>query len=142
MTAQRYVHDILQPYVLPLVQRLPGALFQQDNAWLTRVPQDCLRTVTVLPWPARSPYLFPIWHICANHLGRLWPSHSQRAFLLLVFLFLKTSLAGVISKFLLITSHLGIDEKTDPTVPGYCKSNSIFGMYIANNPEGRHPSTL
>ncbi|GFU05064.1 transposable element Tcb2 transposase [Trichonephila clavipes] len=32
MTAQRYVRDILQPHVLPLMQRLPGALFQQDNA--------------------------------------------------------------------------------------------------------------
>ncbi|GFW09501.1 transposable element Tcb2 transposase [Trichonephila clavipes] len=32
MTAQRYVHDILQPHVLPLMQRLPGAIFQQDNA--------------------------------------------------------------------------------------------------------------
>ncbi|GFU09965.1 transposable element Tcb1 transposase [Trichonephila clavipes] len=32
MTAQRYVHDILQPRVLPLMLRLPGAIFQQDNA--------------------------------------------------------------------------------------------------------------
>ncbi|GFT94365.1 uncharacterized protein TNCV_2391501 [Trichonephila clavipes] len=32
MTAQRYVHDILQPHALPLMQRLPGAIFQQDNA--------------------------------------------------------------------------------------------------------------
>ncbi|GFY06567.1 transposable element Tcb2 transposase [Trichonephila clavipes] len=32
MTAQRYVHYILQPHVLPLMQRLPGAIFQQDNA--------------------------------------------------------------------------------------------------------------
>ncbi|GFT43351.1 HTH_Tnp_Tc3_2 domain-containing protein [Trichonephila clavipes] len=32
MTVQRYVHDILQPHMLPLMQRLPGAIFQQDNA--------------------------------------------------------------------------------------------------------------
>ncbi|GFU08010.1 hypothetical protein TNCV_1527541 [Trichonephila clavipes] len=32
MTAQRYVHDILQPRVLPLIQRLPEAIFQQDIA--------------------------------------------------------------------------------------------------------------
>ncbi|GFS67646.1 transposable element Tcb1 transposase [Trichonephila clavipes] len=32
MTTQRYVHDILQQHVLPLMQRLPGAIFQQDNA--------------------------------------------------------------------------------------------------------------
>ncbi|GFV15520.1 transposable element Tcb1 transposase [Trichonephila clavipes] len=34
---------------------------------LTR--QDRLRTVTTLPWPARSPYLSPIEHIW-DHLGR------------------------------------------------------------------------
>ncbi|GFV77702.1 transposable element Tcb2 transposase [Trichonephila clavipes] len=32
MTAQWYVNDILQPHVLPLMQRLPRAIFQQDNA--------------------------------------------------------------------------------------------------------------
>ncbi|GFT97039.1 transposable element Tcb2 transposase [Trichonephila clavipes] len=59
MTAQRYVHDILQRHVLP------GAIFQQDNARLhtARVSQDCLRTVTTIPLPARSPDLSPIEHI-------------------------------------------------------------------------------
>ncbi|GFX64435.1 hypothetical protein TNCV_4043251 [Trichonephila clavipes] len=39
----------LQPHVLPLMQRLPGAIFQQDNAQphMARVSQNCLRTVTV-----------------------------------------------------------------------------------------------
>ncbi|GFV53150.1 transposable element Tcb2 transposase [Trichonephila clavipes] len=32
MTAQRYVYDIVQPYVLPHMQRSPGAIFQQDNS--------------------------------------------------------------------------------------------------------------
>ncbi|GFX41852.1 transposable element Tcb2 transposase [Trichonephila clavipes] len=65
MTAQWYVHDILQPYVLPLMQRLPGAIFQQDNArpHSARVSQDCLHTVTNLLWPARSPDLKPNEHI-------------------------------------------------------------------------------
>ncbi|GFX07692.1 uncharacterized protein TNCV_4159611 [Trichonephila clavipes] len=31
MTIQRYVHYILQPHVLPLLQRLSAAIFQQDN---------------------------------------------------------------------------------------------------------------
>ncbi|GFY04230.1 transposable element Tcb2 transposase [Trichonephila clavipes] len=30
--AEQYVHDILQPHALPLMQWLPGAIFQQDNA--------------------------------------------------------------------------------------------------------------
>ncbi|GFU56323.1 transposable element Tcb1 transposase [Trichonephila clavipes] len=65
MTAQWYVHDILQPHVFPLMQLLPGAIFQQDNArpHTTKVSQDCLRTVTKLLWPARSPDLSPIEHI-------------------------------------------------------------------------------
>ncbi|GFU98893.1 transposable element Tcb1 transposase [Trichonephila clavipes] len=71
MTAQWYVHDILQPHVLPLMQRLPGAIFQQANArpHAARVSQDCFRTMTTLPWPARSPDLSPIEHIW-DHLGR------------------------------------------------------------------------
>ncbi|GFV70891.1 transposable element Tcb2 transposase [Trichonephila clavipes] len=71
MTAQRYVHDILQPYVLPLMQRLPGSIFQLDNAWphTARVSQDCLHTVTSLPWSVLSPDLPPIEHIW-DHLGR------------------------------------------------------------------------
>ncbi|GFX19008.1 transposable element Tcb2 transposase [Trichonephila clavipes] len=71
ITAQRYVQDILQQHVLPLMRRLPGAIFQQDNAQpnTTRVSQDCLRTVTTLRWPARSPNLSPIEHIW-DHLGR------------------------------------------------------------------------
>ncbi|GFW29151.1 transposable element Tcb2 transposase [Trichonephila clavipes] len=32
MRAQWYVPDILQPHVLPLMQRLTGAIFQKDNA--------------------------------------------------------------------------------------------------------------
>ncbi|GFW51937.1 DUF1758 domain-containing protein [Trichonephila clavipes] len=40
MTAQRYVHDILQPHVLPLMQRLPGAIFQQENARPHTVQQE------------------------------------------------------------------------------------------------------
>ncbi|GFU34514.1 transposable element Tcb1 transposase [Trichonephila clavipes] len=71
MTAQRYDHDILQAYVLPLMQRLPGAILQQENAQphTSRVSQDCLRTVTTLPWLAQSPDLFPIETIW-DHLRR------------------------------------------------------------------------
>ncbi|GFW93315.1 transposable element Tcb1 transposase [Trichonephila clavipes] len=50
---------------------LSGAIFQQDNArrHTARVSQDCLRTVTTLPWLARSSDLSPIKHIW-DHLGR------------------------------------------------------------------------
>ncbi|GFY35687.1 transposable element Tcb1 transposase [Trichonephila clavipes] len=45
MVAERNVHDILQPNVLPLMQRLPGAISQQDNArprkGVTRLSPNC-----------------------------------------------------------------------------------------------------
>ncbi|GFU10749.1 transposable element Tcb1 transposase [Trichonephila clavipes] len=71
MSTQRYVHDILQPHVLSLRQRFPEAIFQQDNAQhhTARVSQDCLCTVTTLPWFAQSPDLSPIEHIW-DHLVR------------------------------------------------------------------------
>ncbi|GFX30516.1 transposable element Tcb2 transposase [Trichonephila clavipes] len=65
MTAQCCVHDILQPHVLPLMQRLSRAICQQDNdqPLTARLSQDCFRTVITLPWPARYPDLSPIQHI-------------------------------------------------------------------------------
>ncbi|GFS72679.1 transposable element Tcb1 transposase [Trichonephila clavipes] len=53
------------------MQRLPGAIFQKDNAQphTARVSQDCLRTVSTLSWTARFPDLSPIEHIW-NHLVR------------------------------------------------------------------------
>ncbi|GFV43552.1 transposable element Tcb2 transposase [Trichonephila clavipes] len=48
-----YVLGIFQPHVFPLMQWLPGAIFQQDNAGLhtARVSQDCLYSVTTCLWP-------------------------------------------------------------------------------------------
>ncbi|GFW18038.1 transposable element Tcb1 transposase [Trichonephila clavipes] len=68
MTAKRYVHDILPPHLLPLMQRLPGAIFQQGNA-RPHMSRDCLRTITTLPGPVPSADLSPIeptW----DHLGQ------------------------------------------------------------------------
>ncbi|GFW66955.1 transposable element Tcb2 transposase [Trichonephila clavipes] len=50
---------------------LPRSLFQQDNArpHTARLSQDCTRSVTTPPWPARSPYLSSIEHIW-DYLGR------------------------------------------------------------------------
>ncbi|GFU35661.1 transposable element Tcb1 transposase [Trichonephila clavipes] len=69
MTAQRCVHDILQPHVLSLMQRLARVILQQYNArpHTARGSQNCLRTVIILPWPARSADLSPVDHIW-NHL--------------------------------------------------------------------------
>ncbi|GFU66397.1 transposable element Tcb1 transposase [Trichonephila clavipes] len=52
------------------IRLIPGAIVQQDNArpYTARVSQDCLHTVTTLPWPVRSPDLSLIEHIW-DHLG-------------------------------------------------------------------------
>ncbi|GFW79390.1 l-Fucosyltransferase [Trichonephila clavipes] len=65
-----YIHDILQPHVLALMQRLPGAIFKRENArpHTARVSQRCLRNVTTLPLPVKSPDLSPIEHIW-DHWG-------------------------------------------------------------------------
>ncbi|GFW69730.1 transposable element Tcb2 transposase [Trichonephila clavipes] len=78
MTVQRCGHGILQSHVLPLMQRLSGAFFQQDNAQshTARVSQDCLHTVTTLLWPARSLDMSPIEHIW-DHLGWLEEGQTQ-----------------------------------------------------------------
>ncbi|GFX94551.1 transposable element Tcb2 transposase [Trichonephila clavipes] len=67
MDVQRYG---LPPHVLPLMQRLPGAIFEQDNvhSHTTRASQDCDHTVNTLPRPARSFDLSPIEHI-SDYLG-------------------------------------------------------------------------
>ncbi|GFV38692.1 transposable element Tcb2 transposase [Trichonephila clavipes] len=65
MTAEWFVHDIRELHVLPLMQRVPEGIFEQDSdrPLTARASQGCLRTVTILPWPALSPDLFPIEHI-------------------------------------------------------------------------------
>ncbi|GFT99900.1 transposable element Tcb1 transposase [Trichonephila clavipes] len=51
LTGQRYVDDILRPYVGPFLNGLPGAIFQQDNArpHIARVAQVFLRYFQPLP---------------------------------------------------------------------------------------------
>ncbi|GFW08353.1 transposable element Tcb2 transposase [Trichonephila clavipes] len=46
MTTQWYVHDSLQPHVLPLMQRLPGAIFNMTILVFTR--QGCHKTDSAL----------------------------------------------------------------------------------------------
>ncbi|GFW00503.1 transposable element Tcb2 transposase [Trichonephila clavipes] len=60
------------------MQRLTGAVFQQENArpHTERVSQDCLRTVTTLPWATRSPDLSPIEHIWNHFEWQVGPTTS------------------------------------------------------------------
>ncbi|KAJ8879210.1 hypothetical protein PR048_019816 [Dryococelus australis] len=67
LNRNRYIREVLEPEVLPLVQATPHATFQQNNA-RPHVARDVQaffneRRVPLLPWPARSPDMSPIEHI-------------------------------------------------------------------------------
>lgn len=68
LNTRRYIDEILQPELLPLLQQHERNLtFQQFNArpHTTRVTMDFIRTnnSNVLEWPAKSPDLNPIEHL-------------------------------------------------------------------------------
>ncbi|CAH1989194.1 unnamed protein product [Acanthoscelides obtectus] len=67
MKAQRYIHEVLEPHLLPYLDTLADPTFQQDNArpHVARVTIDFFQhnDVTLLPWPPRSPDLSPIEHV-------------------------------------------------------------------------------
>ena len=73
LTADRYVNEILRPVVLPYLAIHPGMMLQQDNATphTARVTRTFLQqnNVVTLPWPALSPDLAPIEHVC-DFLGK------------------------------------------------------------------------
>ncbi|GFU10304.1 transposable element Tcb1 transposase [Trichonephila clavipes] len=69
LAAQRFVDDILRTVLLPFA--VPGHIFQQDNIkpHTSRVAMNRLTACQTLPWPAISPNLPPIEHVC-NMMGR------------------------------------------------------------------------
>jgi hypothetical protein len=71
--AARYINEVLEPVLLPYLQRHRNSVFQQDNArpHFARVTQRVFNdnNVNLLPWPAKSPDLSPIEHVW-NKIGR------------------------------------------------------------------------
>ena len=72
LNSNRYIREVLQTEVLPLLQATPYAIFQQDNArpHVARIVQAFFqrRRVSLLPWPARSPDISPIEHTSGTWL--------------------------------------------------------------------------
>ncbi|GFV34150.1 hypothetical protein TNCV_5046841 [Trichonephila clavipes] len=58
----------LQPHIIPKTG-VKEPIFNNARPYAARVSQDCLLTVSTLPWPPRSPDLSPIEHNL-DHLGR------------------------------------------------------------------------
>ncbi|UYV62801.1 hypothetical protein LAZ67_2001985 [Cordylochernes scorpioides] len=81
LNSQRYFSEVLEPVVLPYLQGLPTAIFQQDNArpHVARIVQKLFvnRQTELLPWPVRSPDLSPIenmWSMVAQRLTQITSS--------------------------------------------------------------------
>ncbi|GFV04071.1 transposable element Tcb1 transposase [Trichonephila clavipes] len=73
LNSQRYISEALEPFVLPYLQGLATAVFQQDNArpLVARIVQRFFvnQQIELLPWPARSLELSPIenmWSMVAQ----------------------------------------------------------------------------
>ncbi|GFT25183.1 transposable element Tc3 transposase [Trichonephila clavipes] len=64
LNSQRYISEVLEPVVLPYLQGLATAIFQQENArpHVARIVQRLFvnHQIELLPWTARSPDLSPI----------------------------------------------------------------------------------
>ncbi|GFV01246.1 transposable element Tcb1 transposase [Trichonephila clavipes] len=64
LKSQRYISEVLELVVLPYLQGLTTAIFQQDNARpnVTRIFQRFFinHQIELLPWLARSPDIWPI----------------------------------------------------------------------------------
>ncbi|GFX03666.1 transposable element Tcb1 transposase [Trichonephila clavipes] len=64
LNSQHYISEMLEPDVLPYLQGLATAIFQQDNARLhvARIVQRFIinHQIELLPWRARSPDLSPM----------------------------------------------------------------------------------
>lgn len=67
MIVQRYIHEILEPLLLPYLAIMPNFLLQLDNSrpYVARVSIDFFQAsdVNLLPWVFRSPESSPIKHI-------------------------------------------------------------------------------
>ncbi|GFW21581.1 transposable element Tcb1 transposase [Trichonephila clavipes] len=73
LNSQRYISKVLEPVVLPYLQGLVTAIFQQDNTrpHVARIVQRFFvnQQIELLAWPAHSPDLSPIetmWSMVAQ----------------------------------------------------------------------------
>ncbi|GFT33685.1 transposable element Tc1 transposase [Trichonephila clavipes] len=67
LNSNRYVREVLHPEVVPFLQSIPGAIFQQHNTrpHVAKTVRDfcSAQHMQLLPWPAYSPVMSPIEHV-------------------------------------------------------------------------------
>ncbi|PRD24845.1 UNVERIFIED_CONTAM: Transposable element Tcb1 transposase [Trichonephila clavipes] len=75
---QRYISEVLEPVVLPYLQGLATAIFQQENAQphVARIVQRFFVNyqIELLSWTAHSPHLSPLenmWFMVAQRLTQI-----------------------------------------------------------------------
>ncbi|GFV90452.1 transposable element Tcb1 transposase [Trichonephila clavipes] len=80
LNRQRYISEVLEPVVLPFLQGLTSALFQQDKvrSHVARIVQRFFvnHQIELRPWPARFPDLSPMeimWSVVAQRLTQITP---------------------------------------------------------------------
>ncbi|GFT69355.1 transposable element Tcb1 transposase [Trichonephila clavipes] len=70
LNSQRYISEVFEPFVLPYLQGLATAIFQQDNGrtHVARIIQRFFvnHQIELLPWPARFPDLSPLENMWSN----------------------------------------------------------------------------
>ncbi|GFV12055.1 transposable element Tcb1 transposase [Trichonephila clavipes] len=78
LNSQRYISEVLQSVVLPYLEGLATAIFQQDNArpHVARIVKNFFinHQIELLPWPANPPDLSPIenmWSMVAQRLTQI-----------------------------------------------------------------------
>ncbi|GFW25760.1 transposable element Tcb1 transposase [Trichonephila clavipes] len=84
LNSQRYISEVLELVVLPYLQGLTTAIFQQDNArpHVARIVQRFFfnHQIELLPWTARSPDLSPIentWPMVAQRMTQITATPDQ-----------------------------------------------------------------
>ncbi|GFX57269.1 transposable element Tcb1 transposase [Trichonephila clavipes] len=74
LNIQSYISKVLEPFVLPYLQGLATAIFQQDNArpHVARIVQRFFvnHQMELLPWPAHTPDL--------SSIEKMWSMVAQR----------------------------------------------------------------